>query len=389
MATMAEIAQSCKYIPANVSVMLTGCHGCGKTEWVENYLGPVIWGIKRVVTWHPAHAADAGDVTGLPEKVKDISGELVTRFCPPEWMKQSEPVVLLIDEANRGLKLVQNAIMQLTCSGTYGNISLPKGSRIVACINPDNYGDYQVGTMDAAQKSRFVWFDFQPAVQETLEYFAKIHLNQRVIDYISDHPIDLDFDHFSPDQKDRMEAIESQAQASHTVAVFPNCRAWERVGHTIDNAEADGALTDPFKRKCLLTAIQGLVGVNIAANFNEYLNRARALSADAVLSSAVFTPDFVDAFKDMDAPAATQFFDGVKIWMKQHADNLTELNAQNFLHILENMKVDIQRSLIQDSILPAQRKGETWVSTLSDLNPDIKLFYVKAIKLAKVSGQVA
>lgn len=385
MATLAEIAQTVKYVPTNVSVMLTGCHGCGKTEWVENYLAPVVWGIKRVVTWHPAHAADAGDVTGLPEKVKDISGELVTKFCPPEWMVQHEPVVLLIDEANRGLKLVQNAIMQLTCSGTYGNVKLPAGSRVVACINPDTNGDYQVGTMDAAQKDRFIWFDFKPTVQETLEYFVSIKLNQRVIDYISDHPVDLDFEHFSKDHTDMIEAIETAAEAAGTIPVFPSCRSWERAGHMIDNAEADGALTDPFKRKCLLIGIQGLVGVNIAANFNEYLNRARALSADTVLTAQVFTPDFEEAFKEMDAPAATTFFDGVKIWMKQHSDELEELNAQNFLHMLECMKVDIQRTLIQESILPAQRKGDAWVSKVSDLNPAIKQFYVKAIKLAKVA----
>ena len=384
MATLAEIAQSCLYLPAHKSVMLTGCHGCGKTEWVSNTLAG-LWGLTRIVTWHPAHAADTGDVTGLPEKVKSISGELVTKFCPPEWMLQTEPVLLLIDEANRGTKLVQNAIMQLTNNGNYGDVHLPKGSRIVACINPDNYGDYTVGTMDNAQKSRFVWFDFKPTVQETLEYFIRKGVNQRVIDYISDHPIDLDFEHFDPVHKDMMEAIEAQAQSANQIAVFPNCRNWECVGEVVDAAEKDNGLTDPFKRKCVLIAVQGLVGVNIAANFNEYLNRARALNADMVLTAQVFTPDFEQTFKDMDAPAAQTFFDGVKVWMKQHEDSLEELHARNFLQLMKSMKVDIQRTLIQESILPAQRKGDLWVSKLSELCPDIKMFYVAAIKMAKMA----
>ena len=58
MATLAEIAQSCLYLPAHKSVMLTGCHGCGKTEWVSNTLAG-LWGLTRIVTWHPAHAAEA------------------------------------------------------------------------------------------------------------------------------------------------------------------------------------------------------------------------------------------------------------------------------------------------------------------------------------------
>lgn len=386
MASMTEIAQVAKYMPLGVSLMLSGCHGCGKTEWVSNTLAPKVWGIKRVVTWHPAHAADAGDVTGLPEKVKNLSGQLVTKFCPPDWMCQNEPVVLLIDEANRGLKLVQNAIMQLTCSGTYGDISLPAGSRIVACINPDDSGDYDVSSMDFAQKDRFLWCRFAPTVQETLNYFVEQHLNQRVIDYISDHPVDLDFDHFSPDHKDMMEALQSQAEANGGVAVAPSCRSWERVAHMIDLAEADGALQDNFKRKCLLIGIEGLVGTSIAANFNEYLNRARALSADAVLSANVFTDDFREAFAEMDAPAATTFFGGVKIWLKQHADKLTEQNAKNYMELVSSMKVDIQRALVQEEILPAQQKHEPWTSKVVELCPDIKAMYIKAIKLAKVAG---
>ena len=49
MATLAEIAQSCLYLPAHKSVMLTGCHGCGKTEWVSNTLAG-LWGLTRIVT---------------------------------------------------------------------------------------------------------------------------------------------------------------------------------------------------------------------------------------------------------------------------------------------------------------------------------------------------
>lgn len=384
MATMTEIAQAVKYLPEGVSLMLSGCHGCGKTEWVSNTLAPKIWGINKVVTWHPAHASDSGDVTGLPEKVKNINGELVTRFCPPEWMLQNEPVVLLIDEANRGLKLVQNAIMQLTCSGTYGNVSLPAGSRIVACINPDDSGAYDVGSMDLAQKDRFLWAKFTPSVQETLDYFVEKHLNQRVIDYISDHPADLDFEHF--ENKEMLEAVQSQAEANGGVAVAPSCRSWERVAKMVDLAEADGALKDAFKRKCLLIGIEGLVGTAIAANFNEYLNRARALSAEAVLNAATFTDEFREAFSDMDAPAANTFFSGVKIWMKQHCDALTEQNAKNYMELISSLKVDIQRALVQEEILPLQQKHEEWTSKVVQLCPDIKAAYIRAIKCARVAG---
>lgn len=386
MASLAEISIAVKYIPQNVSVMLSGCHGCGKTEWVQNTLAPKIWGINKVVTWHPAHAADAGDVTGLPEKVKNEFGQYVTHFCPPDWMLQNEPVVLLIDEANRGLKLVQNAIMQLTCNGTYGNVSLPKGSRIVACINPDDSGDYDVGSMDFAQKDRYVWFKFEPTVKETLDYFTEIGLNQRVIDYITDHPADLDFDHFSKEHVNQLEAIQSQAESSGGIAVAPSCRSWERVGHTIDTAERDGALEDAAKRKALVLAIQGFVGTNIAANFNEYLNKVRMINAETVLTADEFTDEYKKMFKKMDAPAASLFFNGVRIWIRQNENRLEKKHAENYKHFIESLKVDIQRALLQEEILPAQAKKESWLSTLVKLCPDIKTLYIKIVKLASVAG---
>ena len=386
MATLAEIESVAEILPEGVALMLCGCHGCGKTEWVANTLGPKIWGINRIVTWHPAHAADAGDVTGLPEKVKNISGQLVTKFCPPDWMVQNEPVVLLIDEANRGLKLVQNAIMQLTCSGTYDNISLPEGSRIVACINPDDSLDYDVGGMDLAQKDRFLWAKFAPSVQETLNYWVEQNVNQRVIDYISDHPVDLDFEHFSPEHKDMIEAIQSQAEQNGGVARAPSCRSWFRAAKMVDKAESKGWLQDPFKRKCLLIGIEGLVGTSIAANFNEYLNRAKALSAAMVMNAPEFTDEFREAFKEMDAPAATTFFGGVNIWMKQHYDELTPQNATNYKEMITSMKVDIQRALIQSEILSLQQKNEQWLSKVNELDPEIKDCYVRAIKCARVAG---
>ncbi len=83
----------------------------------------------------------------------------------------------------------------------------------------------------------------EPTVQEWLEYAAQARLNQRVIDYITDHPEQL----------------------------VPSRRSWNGVAAMLDNAEKDGALDDKFKRKRVLLAIAGLVGDSNAANFSEYL----------------------------------------------------------------------------------------------------------------------
>lgn len=382
MASMTEIAYSVSLIPSNVSIMLSGCHGCGKTEWVENFLGKNVWGLERVVTWHPAHASDTGDVTGLPDKQPNIHGEIVTKFCPPDWMAQSEPVLLLIDEANRGLSLVQNAIMQLTCSGTYGGVTLPKGSRIVACINPDDSGDYDVGSMDIAQKDRFAWFDFTPTVKEWLDYAVAKGFNSRVIDFINDNPSQLDFDLFT--NKELLEAAKNTG-----IGRTPSRRGWERVAHIVDNAEKDGALTDDFKKKCLLMAIQGIVGTNCATMFQEYLKAGRALNAEMVLMAEKFEEAWTKHFKECDVPSAKQFISGVSLWLNGHNDLVKDKTtcaviAKNFAEMIKALRKDIQRTVLQDEILPAVKKGATWVSALIAANAEIKQIYIQAVKLTTV-----
>ena len=119
-----RINQLIKYTNPKRSIMLKGVHGLGKTQWVKNLAKSL--GLKCVI-WHASHAADPGDVTGLPKQVKetviwyDPDGTEhketydVTIMCPPKWMISHEPVLLLLDEFNRAMDIVLNALMQLTC----------------------------------------------------------------------------------------------------------------------------------------------------------------------------------------------------------------------------------------------------------------------------------
>jgi MoxR-like ATPase len=50
------------------SIMLKGVHGLGKTQWVKQLAKRL--GLKFVI-WHASHAADAGDITGLPKQIKE------------------------------------------------------------------------------------------------------------------------------------------------------------------------------------------------------------------------------------------------------------------------------------------------------------------------------
>ena len=387
MATLAEITYMARILPPTKSIMLRGPHGCGKTEWTQHELGKAL-GLNKTVIWHPSHAADTGDVTGLPDKQKLADGSIVTKFCPPDWMAQNEPVLLIIDEANRGLAMVQNAIMQLTASGTYGSTSLPAGSRIVGLINPDlEEGDvtYDVGTMDKAQEDRFVFMEFEPTVQEWLEYAVKAHLNQRVIDYITDHPEQLDYNGYKETELIKA-ALNSKSKR------LASRRSWTGVALMLDNAEKDGALSDQFKRKCVLLATAGLVGDSNAANFSEYLKAGRALSAEMVLTADAFDPQWEDAFRQMSVPNAMNFYRASAIFLKgkeagmDAAPDETKLIADNFCKLMMSFAPDIQRNIVQNEISSAMAKGHDWIKKLIAAQPEIKQWYINSLMMAKNKG---
>ena len=60
---ISQLTKAIKYLPTRKSILLKGTHGIGKTEWVSSMAEKL--GLKLVI-WHASHAADAGDITGLP-----------------------------------------------------------------------------------------------------------------------------------------------------------------------------------------------------------------------------------------------------------------------------------------------------------------------------------
>lgn len=377
MATLTEIIYMAKILPKTKSIMLRGPHGCGKTEWTQNVLGKEL-GLDKVVIWHPSHAADTGDITGLPEKQTLSDGSVVTKFCPPDWMVQNEPVLLIIDEANRGLAMVQNAIMQLTASSTYGNTSLPAGSRIIGLINPEiDDGDisYDVGSMDAAQQDRFVYIDFEPTVDEWLEYATKANLNQRVIDYINDHPEQLDFELFK-NQELVKSALNSKSKR------LPSRRSWKAVADMLDKAEADNALSDQFKTKCVMLSIAGLVGDCNAINFADYLKAGRALSAKQILLATEFDNKWHDEINKMKTAAAKQFYTSMQLLLKNMTfDDLNETKriANNFNAAISSFEPDILRNIVQVDIATSLKNEESWIKSMFSSQPALKTLYIQTI----------
>ena len=377
---ISQLTKAIKYLPTRKSILLKGTHGIGKTEWVSSMAEKL--GLKLVI-WHASHAADAGDITGLPFRITETDPETgktyeVTRFAKPQWMIQNKPVLLLLDEINRGLSIALNAIMQLTNNGTYDDISLPEGSRIFACINPEEDGKYDVGTMDAAQLDRFAIYDFLPTVEEWLEWAVKKGLDFRVTGYIQSHPTNLD----PYTNQELVKSVQGK-----DCGVLPSRRCWEQVSDTIKNGDVDKVWEGTEGTKLLTEIVAGLVGSGAALDFISYFKaQGNALSPKMLMEA-----DKIDAtlktklakLCKTDFPSAIKLVGGCTLWMKEHEKDIPgELGARmahNFYDVLESLTKDAQISAVKDCVIDAVKKQEAWAIGISKHESRLKALYKSAM----------
>lgn len=374
-----QLTRAIKLLPARKSIMLKGTHGIGKTEWVKSQAEKM--GLKLVI-WHASHAADAGDITGLPFKITEVQEDgtsvEVTKFAKPQWMIQKTPVLLLLDEINRGLSIALNAIMQLTNDGTYDDISLPEGSRIFACINPEEDGKYDVGTMDAAQLDRFAVYEFKPTTGEWIEWAQKKGLDFRVISFIQANPTMLD-------PYTNQELVKSVA--GKDCGVLPSRRSWECISDTIKNGDEDNAWEGPDGIALLTEICDGVIGTGAAIEFvSHFKAQGNALSPKMLLEAKSIDAKAVASIKKLcktDFPAATKLVGGCTLYLKENVETLSKPEgaqlAHNFHDILAAMTKDAQIAAVKDCVISAVKQSEKWAIQLSKHEPRLKPLYKEAM----------
>lgn len=136
-----------------------------------------------------------GDIIGLPfmsgEDEVDEQGRQVkfasTQFKPCDWLIEAckRPVLLFLDERNRALDGVKQAVFQLADSKTFYGYKLHPETRIVIA---ENIGDeYQVQACDPAEISRCaIVVTLEPSVKEWIEY-AKGKCHDALVEFITLH----------------------------------------------------------------------------------------------------------------------------------------------------------------------------------------------------------
>jgi hypothetical protein len=260
---------------AGVTALIWGNHGIGKSQGVKQLAVENNWGFIDM----RLSQAEASDLRGFPDKEDGR-----TKFCPPyelpqggmEWdeyeaaikeapeaerwkmaellMPKLERGILLLDEINRAQDDVIQAAFQLVLDRKVGQYVLPPGWNIVCASNPQE-GYIVNGFNDPAFLDRFCHIQVdcknEDSLGEWVEYISAVHgpVASQVVEFASQ-----DLKHLNGDVKSEI-----------GFGVTPSRRSWEFVIR-VEDAYRKG----DFSGAARTMVLGGLVGMELAASYNEY-----------------------------------------------------------------------------------------------------------------------
>jgi len=118
----------------------------------------------------------------------EYAGENRMGYATPKWIVgRTKPMILLLDDFNRGSLGMLQASMEVVDKQEYVSWRLPKGSTVVLSNNPDN-GEYLVSTQDDAHKTRYLSFNMKFDHDIWAEWAEANKIDGRCINFILKNP---------------------------------------------------------------------------------------------------------------------------------------------------------------------------------------------------------
>lgn len=195
-----------------VVIEALGVHGLGKTESIIQVAEERNM---RVVKINLAQIEELGDFVGIPVKeykvIDDKGSEVwvddkvldaylkagyslssVTEsrmsYAIPSWVpKDDEEIILLLDDFRRADYRYMQALMELISKGEYISWKLPENTHVVLSSNPDT-GDYNVTSLDPAQRNRFISFTTKFDLNTWAKWAEEEKVESRVINFALFYP---------------------------------------------------------------------------------------------------------------------------------------------------------------------------------------------------------
>jgi hypothetical protein len=106
----------------------------------------------------------------------------------PEWIQgKKDGGFLILDDYTRADHRFMQATMEILDRQQYVSWSLPKNWHVILTTNPDN-GDYNVTTLDVAQKTRFISVNLKYDVDVWAKWAETASIDGRCINFMLMHP---------------------------------------------------------------------------------------------------------------------------------------------------------------------------------------------------------
>jgi hypothetical protein len=312
-------------LPPEIGVLIRGPHGIGKSAIVKSVAADL--GLEVIDV--RASTMQEGDVVGYPD-LEAIKSTGRSTFALPAWFVAAceSPVVLFLDELNRGLIGVLNGMFQIILDRELGNgpdgkpRKLHPGTRVVAAVNAGS--EYTVNEMDPALLDRFWTVDLKPTVQEWLSWAGTAGVNSLMVDFIRQHP-----EHLRPTKE-----VEPGK-------VAPTQRSWTRLDVSLKHMGIDLTECGGNPPALLYPTAAGFVGTEAAIALQDFVkNYASVLSAEDVLDRWSKNEDKV---KGLAADRALALVEKVKA--KATQDDLGKKQIDNLVNFFRALTGEQQMAL--------------------------------------------
>jgi hypothetical protein len=192
-----------------VAINIEGDAGLGKTSAIMQ-LGKEM--NMQVVKLNLSQLEELGDLVGFPVKEFQIeNAEGKTKWineaqiaaaqkagyriidkrmshAAPEWIQgKGEGGFLVLDDYTRADHRFMQATMEILDRQEYVSWKLPKNWHVILTTNPDN-GDYNVTSLDVAQKTRFISVELKYDVNVWAKWAEKANIDGRCINFMLMNP---------------------------------------------------------------------------------------------------------------------------------------------------------------------------------------------------------
>jgi hypothetical protein len=375
-----ELLQACMGLPLDISILVDGNHGIGKSqvvtkEYAKAYQSQVAKEYEaQGKSFNPEDdfgvvdmrlsQNDVGDLKGIPMQAGGF-----TFFAPPHWFpvheddgamlktrledaghtyapfNRAKHGILFLDELNRATREVLQAAFELVLDRRLNGWKIPDGWRVMAAINGDS-DLYQIMEMDPALTDRFFMVKFVPQFEEWFAWGKRTHKDQVGREVLNLHPAVLGYVQKKIDAIDP--SPEEIEKATLEGSKIQSRRSWARLSNSIYKFEMDAKegltgstdildLTAKGSEKLLVRIAEGFLGSVWALDFTQYVKSDyRILSAKEVVDNY---NDTVSAH--VSAGGAAEMNEFVKTLVSHLAripKKLSEKRKENLLRFVQDSK---------------------------------------------------